>query len=130
MYSFGVVLLEIITGRKSMDKTRPSGQENLVEWARPFLRDKKNTAFLVDHRLNGMYLERAVRKAASLAERCLSRDPRARPAMQEIVDILGPLQTYKDVPSSSGYMFSAAPPRDAKSRASPTLMNARGYAWN
>ena len=105
-----------------MDKTRPSGQENLVEWARPFLRDKKNANFLVDRRLNGVYSEKAARKAASLAERCLSRDPRARPTMQEVVEILGPLQTFKDGPSS-GHMFSA-PPRDAKSRGS-TLMTAQ-----
>ena len=32
IYSFGVVLLELITGRKAFDPTRPSGEHNLVAW--------------------------------------------------------------------------------------------------
>ena len=32
VFSFGVVLLEIITGRKPVDETRPLGDESLVEW--------------------------------------------------------------------------------------------------
>ncbi|KAL9992605.1 putative protein kinase RLK-Pelle-RLCK-VIIa-2 family [Helianthus debilis subsp. tardiflorus] len=33
VYSFVVVLLEMITGRRSMDKNQPNGKHNLVEWA-------------------------------------------------------------------------------------------------
>lgn len=32
VFSFGVVLLELITGRKPVDQTRPLGEESLVEW--------------------------------------------------------------------------------------------------
>jgi len=32
VFSFGVVLLELITGRKPVDDTRPLGDESLVEW--------------------------------------------------------------------------------------------------
>lgn len=32
VYAFGVVLLELITGRKAIDRSRPSGDENLVLW--------------------------------------------------------------------------------------------------
>lgn len=32
VFSFGVVLLELITGRKPVDSTRPLGDESLVEW--------------------------------------------------------------------------------------------------
>nr|GEY55404.1 receptor-like serine/threonine-protein kinase ALE2 [Tanacetum cinerariifolium] len=37
IYSYGVVLLELLTGRKPVDMSMPSGQENLVAWARPLL---------------------------------------------------------------------------------------------
>ena len=32
VFSFGVVLLELITGRKSVDSSQPLGDESLVEW--------------------------------------------------------------------------------------------------
>jgi len=32
VYAFGVVLLELITGRKPIEATRPHGEENLVQW--------------------------------------------------------------------------------------------------
>ena len=34
VFSFGVVLLELITGRKPVDPTQPVGDESLVEWVR------------------------------------------------------------------------------------------------
>lgn len=34
VYSYGVVLLELLTGRKPVDMTQPSGEENLVTWVR------------------------------------------------------------------------------------------------
>ncbi|GKC98823.1 receptor-like serine/threonine-protein kinase ALE2 [Tanacetum coccineum] len=42
VYSYGVVILELLTGRKPVDMSMPSGQENLVAWApevshRPFM---------------------------------------------------------------------------------------------
>ncbi|KAL0396645.1 UNVERIFIED_CONTAM: Proline-rich receptor-like protein kinase PERK8 [Sesamum calycinum] len=37
VFSFGVVLLELITGRKPVDSSQPLGDESLVEWARPLL---------------------------------------------------------------------------------------------
>lgn len=32
VYAFGVVLLELITGRKPIEARRPQGEENLVLW--------------------------------------------------------------------------------------------------
>ena len=34
VYSYGVVLLELLTGRKPVDMSQPTGQENLVNWVR------------------------------------------------------------------------------------------------
>lgn len=36
VYSYGVVLLELLTGRKPVDMRQPSGEENLVTWVRAF----------------------------------------------------------------------------------------------
>ncbi|KAL2479616.1 putative receptor-like protein kinase [Abeliophyllum distichum] len=97
VYSFGVVLLEILTGRRSMDKKRPSGEQNLVMWARPYLSDKRKVYQLVDPRLELNYSIKGVQKIAQLAYNCLTRDPKSRPSMDEVVKVLTPLQELNDL---------------------------------
>ncbi|KAK9090631.1 hypothetical protein Sjap_023808 [Stephania japonica] len=101
VYSFGVVLLEMLTGRRSMDKNRPNGEHNLVEWARPYLGEKRRFYRLIDPRLEGNFSIKGAQKAALLAQHCLSRDPKARPLMSEVVEALKPLLNLKDMASSS-----------------------------
>uniref|UniRef100_A0A0D6QZ10 non-specific serine/threonine protein kinase n=1 Tax=Araucaria cunninghamii TaxID=56994 RepID=A0A0D6QZ10_ARACU len=101
VYSFGVVLLEMLTGRRSMDKNRPSGEHNLVEWARPYLGEKRRLYRLIDPRLEGNFSIKGAQKAAQLAHHCLSRDPKARPLMSEVVESLRPLLNLKDMASAS-----------------------------
>ncbi|XP_043724466.1 serine/threonine-protein kinase PBL34-like [Telopea speciosissima] len=103
VYSFGVVLLEMLTGRRSMDKNRPNGEHNLVEWARPHLGERRRFYRLIDPRLEGHFSIKGSQKAAQLAQHCLSRDPKARPLMSEVVDALKPLLNLKDMASSSYY---------------------------
>ncbi|CAN1162879.1 Serine/threonine-protein kinase PBL34 [Linum perenne] len=103
VYSFGVVLLEMLTGRRSMDKNRPNGEHNLVEWARPHFADRKRFYRLLDPRLEGHFSIKGAQKAIQLAGLCLSRDPKARPRMSEVVDTLKPLPSLKDMASSSYY---------------------------
>ncbi|XVE83833.1 hypothetical protein DITRI_Ditri16bG0119400 [Diplodiscus trichospermus] len=103
VYSFGVVLLEMLTGRRSMDKNRPNGEHNLVEWARPHLGDKRRFFRILDPRLEGHFSIKGAQKATQLAAQCLSRDPKARPRMSEVVETLKPLPNLKDMASSSYY---------------------------
>lgn len=90
------MLLEIVTGRRSMDKKRPSGEQNLVSWARPYLADKRKLYLIVDPRLELNYSIKGVQKVSQLACSCLSRDPKLRPTMDEVVKILTPLQDLND----------------------------------
>ncbi|XP_057949064.1 serine/threonine-protein kinase PBL34-like isoform X2 [Malania oleifera] len=106
VYSFGVVLLEMLTGRRSMDKNRPNGEHNLVEWARPHLGERRRFYRLIDPRLEGHFSIKGAQKAAQLAAHCLSRDPKARPLMSEVVEALKPLPNLKDMASSSYYFQS------------------------
>lgn len=101
VYSFGVVLLEILTGKRSMDKNRPNGEHNLAEWARPYLSDKRKLPRIIDPRLEGHYSVKGAHKAGYLAYRCLSRDPKTRPSMSDIVEILGQLQNLKDMANAT-----------------------------
>ncbi|KAF6158183.1 hypothetical protein GIB67_014977 [Kingdonia uniflora] len=109
VFSFGVVLLEILTGRRSMDKKRPSGEQNLVAWARPYLADKRKLYQLVDPRLELNYSINGVQKVAQIAYYCLSRDPKSRPTMDETVKGLTPLQYLNDLAILSYHSHSFQP---------------------
>lgn len=80
-----------------MDKKRPSGEQNLVAWARQYLADKRKLYHLVDPRLELNYSLKGVQKVSQLAYNCLSRDPKSRPTMDEIVKVLSPLQDLNDL---------------------------------
>ncbi|KAJ3702446.1 hypothetical protein LUZ61_006151 [Rhynchospora tenuis] len=92
VYSYGVVLLELLTGRKSLDKSRPVREQTLADWAFPLLNQKKKVLAIVDPRLDGDYPVKAVHKTAMLAYHCLNKNPKARPLMRDIVASLEPLQ--------------------------------------
>lgn len=74
-----------------MDKNRPSGEQNLVEWAKPYLTNKRKIFRILDSRLEGQYSLDVAYKAANLALRCLSPEPKFRPSMDEVVKELDQL---------------------------------------
>ncbi|KAK4402947.1 putative serine/threonine-protein kinase PBL3 [Sesamum angolense] len=37
VYSFGVVMLELLSGRRAVDKTKVGVEQNLVDWAKPYM---------------------------------------------------------------------------------------------
>ncbi|CAL5064716.1 unnamed protein product [Urochloa decumbens] len=121
VYSFGVVLLEMMSGRRSMDKNRPNGEHNLVEWARPLLGERQRFYKLIDPRLEGNFSVKGAQKAAQLARACLSRDPKARPLMSQVVEALKPLLNLKDMASSS-YFYQTM---QAERMAHSSSMNGR-----
>lgn len=92
VYSFGVVLLELLTGKRSLDKSRRDGEHNLVEWLRPYLRDPKRVARVMDRRLEGEYPMKGAQIAALVAYKCLNHYPKPRPTMDDVVKILETLQ--------------------------------------
>ncbi|XP_010261848.1 PREDICTED: serine/threonine-protein kinase At5g01020 [Nelumbo nucifera] len=99
VYSFGVVFLEMLTGRRSMDKNRGPREQNLVEWARPLLNDSRKLERIMDPKLEGQYSNKGAQKAAALAYQCLSHNPKSRPTMGIVVKTLELIQTYNnDIP--------------------------------
>ncbi|KAL1341143.1 hypothetical protein HN51_027616 [Arachis hypogaea] len=107
VYSYGVVLLELLTGRKSVDKKRPSREQDLVEWARPMLKDSLKLERIMDPRLEGQYSTQGARKLASLAYQCLSHHAKNRPSMRTVVKTLEPLLELNDIPI--GHFVYVAP---------------------
>ncbi|KAL3683194.1 hypothetical protein R1sor_001216 [Riccia sorocarpa] len=92
VYSYGVVLLELLSGRKPVDMTQPSGQENLVTWARPLLKDRDRLSELADPRLYGRYPREDFAQVAAIAAACVAPEASQRPTMGEVVQSLKPVQ--------------------------------------
>ncbi|KAL7140389.1 hypothetical protein ABFS83_09G117400 [Erythranthe nasuta] len=100
VYSFGVVLLELLTGKRAMDKARPIREQNLVEWAKPYLKDHHHKIErLIDPTLEDQYSSQGAKKVASLANQCLSHNPKYRPTMSHVVRILESILEYSDIPA-------------------------------
>jgi serine/threonine protein kinase len=86
IYSFGVVLLELVTGKRPIEPAFGEGVD-LVKWVMNKIQSTVGLYEVLDPRLgcashNDMIL---VLRVAML---CLSRHPRSRPPMREVVQLL------------------------------------------
>lgn len=88
VYSYGVVLLELLTGRKPVDMSQPAGQESLVAWARPYLTNVVGLRQAVDPLLGPNVPLDNVAKAAAIASMCVQPEVAHRPSMSEVVQAL------------------------------------------
>lgn len=86
VYSFGILLLELISGRKPIEKLGPS-KRTIVEWAAPLVFHGKLDE-LVDPKLNGRFAEEELRRVVQVATMCAQNTPENRPTMLEVVELL------------------------------------------
>ncbi|GAB4828945.1 Proline-rich receptor-like protein kinase perk9 [Ancistrocladus abbreviatus] len=88
VYSFVVVLLELVTGRKPVDESQPLGDESPVEWARPLLSHAVSTGEfegLVDPKLGKNYVESEIFCMIEAAAACVRHSATKRPRMGQVV---------------------------------------------
>ncbi|KAG8076541.1 hypothetical protein GUJ93_ZPchr0006g43425 [Zizania palustris] len=95
VYGFGVVMLEMLSGQRALDPNRPNGQLSLVDWAKPYLADRRKLTRLMDPRFEGQYNSKQALRAAQLTLNCLAGEPRSRPSMKEVLETLEQIETMK-----------------------------------
>ncbi|KAG2673973.1 hypothetical protein I3760_13G114400 [Carya illinoinensis] len=116
VFSFGVVLLELISGRQPIYKTSHNREESLVIWATPRLQDSRRVITeLADHRLNGNFPEEEMQIMAYLAKECLLLNPDDRPTMGEIVQILSTIAPDKSRRNLPVYLYQRSTPHRIRS---------------
>ncbi|XP_054810363.1 proline-rich receptor-like protein kinase PERK12 [Prosopis cineraria] len=111
VFSFGVVLLELLTGRKPVDQTQPLGEESLVEWARPHLIHAVDTgdfSKLIDARLENHYVEKEVLRMIDAAAACVRHSALKRPRMLQVVRALDSGSELIDLSNGLKYGQSTA----------------------
>ncbi|XP_010532727.1 PREDICTED: receptor-like kinase TMK4 [Tarenaya hassleriana] len=92
VYAFGVVLMEMITGRKALDDSLPDERSHLVTWFRRILINKENVPKALDETLEPDEETMAsIYRVSELAGHCTAREPHQRPDMGHAVNVLGPL---------------------------------------
>ncbi|XP_076954449.1 proline-rich receptor-like protein kinase PERK15 [Bidens hawaiensis] len=91
VFSYGVMLLELITGRKPVDSNNTFMDDSLVDWARPLLTralEDGNFDSIVDSHLQRDYNHEEMARMVACAAVCVRHSARRRPKMSQVVRAL------------------------------------------
>ncbi|XP_057823847.1 probable serine/threonine-protein kinase PBL1 [Cryptomeria japonica] len=88
VYSFGVVLFELICGRKPIDLKVSAEKTLLTEWVASYAgvdKEGANSEEIVDKRLGNRYNMKSIVHLTNLAWRCIPSEPSGRPSISQVV---------------------------------------------
>ncbi|XP_071676611.1 protein STRUBBELIG-RECEPTOR FAMILY 5 isoform X2 [Lolium perenne] len=109
VYSLGVVMLELLTGRKSYDSSKPRTEQSLVKFVTPKLHDMDALGELADPGLHGLYPPKSLSRYADVIARCVQADPEFRPSMSEVSqELTGCVQRSDSDRRMGGGLYSAS----------------------
>ncbi|XP_059074679.1 cysteine-rich receptor-like protein kinase 15 [Cryptomeria japonica] len=87
VYSFGVLLLEIVSGRKNTDFNLPQDIQNLLEWAWRLCRGG-DVISMVESTIKESCPQERVRRCIHVALLCVQAEATVRPAMSNVIIML------------------------------------------
>ncbi|KAL6603092.1 hypothetical protein ACP70R_043453 [Stipagrostis hirtigluma subsp. patula] len=87
VYSFGILLLELVSGRKPIERLPSGAKRTITEWAEPLIA-RGRLGDLVDPRLRGSFDAAQLARIVECAALCVQGEPDRRPDMRAVVRIL------------------------------------------
>ncbi|XAR71022.1 Non-specific serine/threonine protein kinase [Bertholletia excelsa] len=104
VYAFGVVLLELLLGRKPVEKLAPAQCQSIVTWAMPQLTDRSKLPSIVDPVIRNTMDLKHLFQVAAVAVLCVQPESSYRPLITDVLHSLIPL-----VPVELGGALKLAP---------------------
>lgn len=83
-----MVLLEILTGRRCIDKNLPPNEQILVEFATSYMKNKRRILQIIDPQIDGQFSSVVATRVTKLAMKCILKEPTHRPTANEVVKTL------------------------------------------
>ncbi|KAF8110885.1 hypothetical protein N665_0078s0076 [Sinapis alba] len=91
VYAFGVVLLELLLGRRPVEKLSSVQCQSLVTWAMPQLTDRSKLPNIVDPVIKDTMDHKHLYQVAAVAVLCVQPEPSYRPLITDVLHSLVPL---------------------------------------
>lgn len=91
VYAYGVVLLELLFGKKAVDKEAPAQCQSLVTWAMPKLTDRSLLPEILDPVIKNTMDLKHLFQVAAVALLCVQPEPSYRPLITDVLHSLVPL---------------------------------------
>ncbi|KAE9602400.1 hypothetical protein Lal_00050146 [Lupinus albus] len=96
VFSFGILLLELVTGRKPIEKLPGGVKRTITQWAEPFI-TKGKFRDMVDPKLRGNFDENQVIQTINVAALCVQSEAEKRPNMKQVVNLLKGYEADREV---------------------------------
>lgn len=87
VFSFGIMLLELASGKKPVQKLNPTTKQTITEWALPLARDRKFKE-IADPKIKDSFVEDELKRMVLVGLACSQNKPEQRPIMSEVVELL------------------------------------------
>ncbi|XP_024379160.1 G-type lectin S-receptor-like serine/threonine-protein kinase At2g19130 [Physcomitrium patens] len=105
VYSYGMTLLEIISGRRTVDLSYPADKWFYAVWAYKEISKGRDLTSLVDDRLaKGSVDAEELRRALHVGLWCTQDDPVKRPNMRDVEKMLEGVLDVNDAPAPPSYI--------------------------
>ena len=120
IYSFGVVMAELLTGKKALSFDRPESDRNLAICFVTAIKEDRLVQILEEHIVNEGNIEQ-LKEVANLAKRCLRLRGDDMPSMKEVATELKRLRSLEKHPSEN---------IDVYPKKTENLLNATSHTFN